>query len=319
MGNLEFTRNGNKNLNKLLLWLLDIPIDGVVVSNPYLVQYIRKKYQNLEISVSCFANVNSVEKARFWEDLGVTVITLSQVELNRNFKMLQKIRESVECELQLIVNDNCIYDCPVFFYHNNLTSHGSQIQSRLGTFMFDYCFLNCRYRMISEPENFIRAVWIRPEDLSIYEKVGINKFKLIDRGMHTEAIGLIIDAYSQRSYKGNLYDLFNSASKSLWLKKPSFFHKVKYFFHPFTVNIFKMFKHRKIVKDIEVYIDNTKLDGFINFFFNNDCRYVSCKDCGYCRKVAEEAVKINRQYRQKAVEDYKRFINEIVSGGIFTY
>ncbi|MCK9603506.1 MAG: U32 family peptidase [Candidatus Omnitrophica bacterium] len=319
LGNLEWTSAGHRELSKLLAWLLDIGTDGVAVANPYIAQHIRAKYPHLEISVSCFANVNSVEKAKFWEDMGVSTITLPPVELNRDFKLLRKVRENIKCQLQLIVNDNCLSHCPLFIYHNNLTSHASQSKGKVGIFMFDYCFLICKYLRIKEPANFIRAAWIRPEDISVYENIGIDRFKVVDRGMHADAIALIADAYSKRSYKGNLYDLFNNPSTSLWLNKPSFFHKFRYFFHPFTVNLFKLFKNRKVVQNIKVSIDNTKLDGFIEYFFDHECRYNSCAECGYCTKIAQKALKIDPDFREKALEDYGSFIKEIISGGIFKY
>ncbi len=319
LGNREWTRSGQNELNKLLDWIYQINTDGVVVASPYLAQFIKKRYARLKISVSCFANVNSVERARFWEDLGAAVITLSQVELNRNFKLLKQIRKNVKLELQLIVNDNCTHDCPLFFYHNNVTSHGSQMASELGSFIFDYCFLTCRLQRIANPMYFIRTAWIRPEDKKIYEDIGIDRLKLVDRGMHSDAIASIVDAYSKGSYPGNLYDLFNSPSKSLWLKKVNFFHKLKYFFHPQSVNIFKILKHRGVVKDIEVYIDNTKLDGFINYFFEEDCRYKSCRECGYCQQIADKVVSICPEYREKAKAEYGTFLEEIISGEIFRY
>ena len=88
---------------------------------------------------------------------------------------------------------------------------------------------------------------------------------------------------------------------------------------PFTVNILKMLKHRGVVKDIEVYIDNTRLDGFINYFLEQDCRYKSCKECGYCQEVADKAVKISPDYREKTAKEYKSFLDDIISGGIFRY
>jgi collagenase-like PrtC family protease len=317
LGNREWTRAGQNELHSLLTWLSEIHTDGVVVASPYLAQLINKSYPQLKISVSCFANVNSVEKAKFWEDLGAALITLSQVELNRNFKLLKRIRKNVKLELQLIVNDNCTQDCPLFFYHNNVTSHGSQSHGDSGNFMFDYCFLMCRFQRIVDPLYFIRTAWIRPEDIKIYENIGIDRLKLVDRGMHTDAIALIVDAYSKGSYPGNLYDLFNSPSKSLWLKKPNLFHKLKYFFHPFSANLFKMLKHRGVVEDIEVYIDNEKLEGFINYFFEQDCRYQSCKECGYCQDIADKAVKISPEYREKTAKEYGAFLDEIISGEIF--
>ncbi len=319
MGNKEWTMTGQRRIEKILDWLSTIETYGVIVASPYLFQYIRKRYPQFKISVSCFANVNSVEKAKFWENLGASEITLSQVELNRNFYVLEKIRKNIKCGLQLLVNDNCLQDCPMFYYHNNAVSHASETSTKLGSYIFDYFRLMCRYKMLFDPANFIRAAWIRPEDLKFYENIGIDRFKLVDRAMDTDAIGLIVEAYSKRNYDGNLYDLFTNPSKSQWLKKPNLFHKFKYFFHPFAVNIFKLIQKRNLVSDMQVYIDNKKLDGFINHFLNSDCRSKSCNDCNYCKKIAERAVKIDPVYREKIVKQYEEILNDIISGGVFKY
>ena len=319
LGNREVTRSGQNKIMRLLSWLSEINVDGIVVTIPYLLEFAKRKYQKFKFSVSCFANVNSVEKAKFWEGLGASVITLSLVEANRNFKLLEKIRKSVSCELQLIVNEICIQDCPMYFYHNNTTSHSSQQFSGNNPFMIDYCRLICKYRRIANPVNFIRAAWIRPEDLVVYENVGIDRFKLVDRCMNTDTIVLAVDAYSNRSYHGNLNDLFSNASKNLWIKKSGFMHKFKYFMHPFIINIFKMFKHRGIVRDTLVNIDNTKLDGFIDHFLSEDCRYKSCKDCGYCQKFADRAVKVDPEFRKQAMKQYEDLIDQTISGDIFKY
>lgn len=319
IGGQELTRTGQKKLHRLLSWLSETKVDGIVVAIPYLAQLIKRHYPHFRVIVSCFAHINSVMKAKFWEELGASTITLPQTELTRDFKLLRSIKENVRCELQLIVNDNCLQDCPLFFYHHNLTSHASQTSSKPGIFMFDYCRFMCRNMMIAEPANFIRSAWIRPEDISVYESIGIERFKVVDRNMTTEAIAFIVDAYLKREYRGNLYDLFINPSKSLWLQKPNLFHKLKHFFHPFAVNIFKLVNRRKLLTDMGVYIDNTKLDGFIEHFFNEECRYKSCEDCNYCRKIAERAVKINSEYKQRNADSYNKFIEEVISGEIFKY
>ncbi len=319
LGNFEWTRSGQARIEKLLGWLSGISVDGLVVASPYLAQYALKNYPHFKISVSCFAGVNSVEKARFWESLGVSVITLPQTELNRSFRLLEKIRKAVRCGLQLIVNDNCLLDCPWFFYHNNVTSHASQSGRFTGTFMFDYCRLNCRSSMVAEPEKFLRAAWIRPEDLSVYEGVGIDRFKLVDRTMCTDALLKIVNAYAARRYDGNLQDLFNDPSKSQWLKHPNILHKLKFILHPFSINLFRLLKHRHVVSDMQVYIDNNALDGFITHFLDRDCRYESCAECGYCRQAAKKAVRIDPAYQDRAGRQYRNFIDEVISGDIFRY
>ena len=110
LGNREWTITGQRQLRKLLTWLTDIKVDGVVVSVPYLGQFIKKNYPHFSIGASSFSLIDSVEKAIFWEDLGVNVINLPPPEMIREFKLLRKIKSRVKCDLQLVVNDNCIKD-----------------------------------------------------------------------------------------------------------------------------------------------------------------------------------------------------------------
>ncbi len=319
LGNKEWTISGHAKLKELLSWIIELKADGIVVANPYIFQYARKKYPSLEVSVSCLANVNSVEKAKYWDDLGASMITVSQVEVNRNFRLLEQMRRHTKCGLQILVNDNCLADCPIFFYHTNVTAHASQQGAHSQIVMFDYCKLFCRSRMLSEPVNFIRNSWIRPEDLKYYEDIGIDRFKIVDRTMTTDALERIVDAYECRSYKGNLFDLLLSPEKSLWLTKGGLLHKLKYFAHPFAVNIIKTYKNKNLADAFNVYIDNAQLDGFMDHFLKHDCRYTSCSECGYCQKIADKVVKIDEGLRQKAVQRYNSFLKEIVSGGIFEY
>ena len=75
----------------------------------------------------------------------------------------------------------------------------------------------------------------------------------------------------------------------------------------FKVNPFNIMKNAPQLKDIDVYIDNTKLEGFIDYFLETDCRGKSCDECGYCMRMAEKAVRIGPAYSEKAIGEYGRF------------
>ncbi len=319
LGNREWTISGNRRLNGLLDWISSAQAAGIAVASPYLAQYARKNYPALELSASVLAGVNSVEKAKYWEGLGASVITLNHTELNRDFRLLEKIRKNVKCALQLLVNDNCLLNCPLFSYHHNVIAHASQTSESLGRYTFDYCRLTCRQMMLADTTNFIKAAWIRPEDLKAYEDIGIDHFKLVDRTMNTESLERATAAYASRSYKGNLFDLFTNTSRLNWSKVSGFSHKFKYYFHPLSLNVFRLFGKRGVAKDLEVHIDNSKLDGFIEFFRNTDCRAMSCSECGYCAKIAEKAVRIPPAHRKEMLGVHDGFLSEIISGDILRY
>jgi len=319
LGGREFTRKGQKEIFSLLDWLVKIGVDSVTVSLPYLTELIKYRYSSLKINVSVMAHVDSIEKAKFWESLGVSSITLLHTRLNRNFKLLQKIKKNVKCQLQLIANNHCLYDCPLEEYHEIFNSHASQVKQSNGNFIFDYCYLTCRYKKIFSPKLLISSPWIRPEDVSLYEQMGIDSIKLVDRRLTSAELIKIINAYTGREYEGNLLDLFPALGGISPVSLSNIVLRTKHFFHPFSANIFMVPKLRYLLKKIEVFIDNKALDGFINFFLTHNCQVMSCEDCGYCREISERVVKIDKDYQNKICQEYRKFLGALYSGRAFRY
>lgn len=315
LDNKEWTSSGQKRIHRLLDWLVSMGVDSVVVSVPYLLQLIKKQYPKFRVSVSTLAGVNSIERAKYWQDMGADEICLFGPDVNRNFSLLQQIRKNIKSRLILIANNGCLYRCPFFIYHGTLNSHASQVNHWSRGFMIDYCRLSCDYRRISEPVNFIRADWIRPEDIHYYEDIGIDKIKFVDRSMKTERISLIVGAYTDRSYAGNLLDLFNFPSHGIVFS--SWFVRLKYFLRPFAVNLLKLYRGRSLLGEMKIYIDNKKLDNFLQKFLKEDCTLTSCQECGYCEKVRKQSVKIDPEYHDRTLKNYRRFLDDIISSKIF--
>lgn len=319
LNNLEWTIIGQKKIFQLIDWLINLNIDTVTIATPYLLSLIKKRYPSLKVSISDLAYVNTLPRAKYWENLGADCITLFNIDVNRNFALIKHIRNNIKCELKLIANANCLYGCPFYMYHANIASHASQSKHILRGFVIDYCRIICRYQQIIEPVNFIRSTWIRPEDIGYYEKMAVDSFKIIDRGMTTEAILSIADAYIKRHYGGNLLDLFPDPSKSILFTRSNWLLKLKYFFRPFTVNIFKLRKYSNLINSGAVYIDNNKLEGFISNISNIDCGKTICEKCGYCHGIAKNAIYIDNEKLKRLKEHYKICLDEIVSGDLFKY
>ena len=55
--------------------------------------------------------------------------------------------------------------------------------------------------------NYLRANWIRPEDLHLYEELGYHNFKIVERNTPTQILLERVKAYAERRYDGNLLDL----------------------------------------------------------------------------------------------------------------
>jgi len=309
----EFTRGGRREIFRLLDWLVKIGVDSVTVSLPYLAEIITKSYPGLKIKVSVMAHVDSLEKAKFWESLGVRSITLLHTKVNRDFELLKKIRKHLKCELQLMANNHCLYNCPLEEYHELFSSHASQTRNSDGNFIFDYCYLTCRYMKLSDPALLISSPWIRPEDVHLYEGLGIDSIKIVDRRLASMDLIRIIQAYLNGKYDGNLIDLFPNLGGLSLVNLPNILLKIKYSLRPFQINILNIPKLRKLLGKMQVFIDNRELDGFLDFFLTHDCKHVSCDECGYCQGIAGKVVKIDKNYQDRLCIEYKDFLNNFLT------
>jgi len=321
--NLELTRSMQNELARLVDWLVEIGVDGVTVSLPYMLEYVRRRAPRFFLTVSTMAHVDSPEKARSWESAGADKITLDEVTVNRNFARLEAIRAAVRCKLQLIVNNNCLHDCPFTIAHAAAGSHASQSGHSTKGFTLDFYRMYCLYTRLSDPAQFIRGDWIRPEDLHIYEDIGIDNIKLVSRGMSTAAMRRIVAAYTCRRYEGNFMDILPSAGKSLvFTKGIGTLRALRYFFRPGSVNVFKLMRIKKALSAMEglVSIDNRSLDGFFERLRGlGCCGKVPCHECRICDETAKSAVVVDKDKLARVCADARAVIDSFVSGDIFRY
>lgn len=321
LANTEVSGPMRKELLFLFDWLEGLSVEAITISMPYLSGFIKKHYPRFLLNVSTMAQVDSPDKAKFWEDLGAKKITLYEVNVNRNFDLIVKIRRAVKCELQLIVNNGCLYNCPLTLYHGLLCSHASQKGHALRGFIIDFYRIFCSYLRAKDPVNFIRADWIRPEDTHYYESLGIDSLKIVNRGMSTGAIRGIVTAYSDRSYEGNLLDLLPSPDKNINFNRVNPWYLLKFFLRPQLVNVFKLIKMKKLFTSIKdnIYIDNKKLDGFILSLQNKKCDLMLCDKCQWCAHIAAETVMVDSAKTYEASRHMEEFIEECTSGKLFKY
>jgi collagenase-like PrtC family protease len=258
LGNREFTAEGQGWLVEQLGGLQELGIEGVVLSNPYLVAFARARFPELRVAVSTAAAVDSLEKARFFEARGVDLIYLPEY-VNRDLRLLRKLRQGVGCRLALLVNVGCLLHCPIRGYHISVVSHSGESQE-LGTYV-DYPLMWCTREKAREPGQMLKAPWIRPEDLALYESLGYDEFKLAGREMDPDWILRAARAYAARRWDGDLNDLILG------------------------------FDHLEPFGEMPLRLANRALDGFVDFFQSkHDCRQ-GCGECRYCDDRAEQALR----------------------------
>lgn len=284
LGNVEYLPQNYSAIRELLDWISELEVEAVTVSIPYLMELIRRHYPQLNIVASVFCHIDSVDQARFYQQLGVSEITVVQL-FNRNFKFLQKFRQQLDCQLQLIVNNVCLLGCPYRRYHANINSHASSIFGSRPS--FDYPTICCTRTRLSNPEEIIKSPWVRPEDLCYYENIGIDRFKLSGRTKNTPWLKQAILAYAKRQSPANFAELLSVPNG------PGSINRKKY----------------AGVPEVELVVDNKQLDGFVQHFIDQECQLASCKACGYCEKIAHKAVKIDTSLAKNAVSGYNKLLD----------
>ncbi|MBI4650617.1 U32 family peptidase [Candidatus Desantisbacteria bacterium] len=129
LGNTEYSNPIRRQIFKLLDWLVSNGVDSVTVSIPLLLEWIKKNFPSLKVSVSVFSHVDTINMAHMYENLGADEITIIQ-NFNRDFKFLKALRQNLKIDLQLIVNNACLFGCPFRRYHSNINGHASQLNSK---------------------------------------------------------------------------------------------------------------------------------------------------------------------------------------------
>ncbi len=325
LGNQEWTGAFQRRLNKLLDWLTDIEVDTITVVLPYLLQIIKKRYPHFKVKVGIYAQVDTVKRAQYWQELGADGINLESFSINRDFVKLVRIREAVECELILIANHFCQPNCPFQIQHQNGFAHASGTDRR---FLIDYPLLQCNFRRFSDPTRLISSGWIRPRDLHNYEAMGYHTFKLIERNIPSSALLKRTQAYTQRQFDGNLAELLFSWGFKSHPPRFSWFHLLRTFgprhISPRRYGLVKKFLQLQGIfftaaqEQLPVVIDSRAIpDDFITRFQSDDCCDLDCAQCGYCARVAEKAVRIDARFLESVLPLYREIESILVSGAFW--
>jgi len=299
MGNMEWHKKTHRELLQHLDWLSNAGVDSVTVAIPYLLELIKHQFPRLRVEVSTIAHVNSVARAKLFESMGADTIMLDP-NINRDFKLLKAIRSAVTCKLGVLTNSLCLYQCPYELYCHNTLGHASQSHNQLNGFYLDYCVLRCALSKLSDTSQLIKSRWIRPEDLHIYQELGMDFSKIGGRAMPTEWIIRATAAYSSRNYQGNLYDILNTLTPKLKKAEPDR----------------SKTETTTVVSPPKVYIDNQALEGFIDLFKNQDC-LSECSYCNHCQKIADKAVKFDYSEVANYISVLEKYLDDLTSSNIF--
>lgn len=257
LGNAEFTEKGIGRVNRFLGRLWDIGIRHLTVTLPPLMAIVRDSGYPFKVKISTICQINCASKAAFYKAQGFDRLVIDE-DITRDFRRISQICEAFGEGVEMIANSLCLRSCPYKMFHYNYESHYSFARQDIRTFYE----LRCRAQKAANWTSALRVNWIRPEDLDLYEAVGVHNFKIQGRDsvIHGEPVRAV-EAYMKGSYDGNLCDLLS------------------------------LFDARKTGSQYHPRVDNRKLDGFIARFHDDpDSCTEDCDACGYCESFAKASI-----------------------------
>lgn len=310
-GNIEQNTVWQQEFVEFLKYLDSVGVNAYTITNPLILKIIKKHFPNAICRVSTFACVDSVEKARYWESMGANIICADFVTINRDFEVLKAMVQSLSsAKIELLATNSCLKYCPYIHTHVNCISHASTNTDASSSYI-DWCLLTCQFKELQSPEEYIKSPWIRPEDLSYYEELGIEHFKITERDFPTEILLKRLDAYSNRSYDGNLLDLIQghgfilNGTEEQPLRVRTDFENIDDVINEiYKIRGYKM--QRKYPQHI--FIDNKKLNGFLEYFRNGNCKG-NCQKCNYCSIISQNTITINEEVSDYLKKLYTQFEN----------
>ncbi len=287
LGELGYKNDGANKILSYLGEVYETGVDIITIASPFIHRLVKSQYPGLKTEISVYAEIDTIQKFRRWEELGADIINLPS-RVNRDFELLDCVSKSRGAEVELLVNESCLFHCPYSLYHHTISSH----RSRSPDEGLDYCMLECVQDRLEDPSELLKAAWIRPEDITHYEKTyRIDRYKIQGRQMSIEWIERTVEAYSAKRYSGNLLDLISPTYPD-WSTRSAAGQK-------------KQIGYR--VQDLrkpDVYIDNSRLGQFFKTIVKKGgCTPTKqCDTCRYCNRIAENLVQIKNQEQFKAYQ-----------------
>ncbi|MDO9231043.1 MAG: U32 family peptidase C-terminal domain-containing protein [bacterium] len=87
-----------KKIEKHLKFLKKIKIDGIIASDPGIINLVKKYLPNVDIHLSTQANATNFEAVKFWRDLGVKRIILAREVTLKEIEEISKKVKGIELE-----------------------------------------------------------------------------------------------------------------------------------------------------------------------------------------------------------------------------
>ncbi|OGV33511.1 MAG: hypothetical protein A2020_10460 [Lentisphaerae bacterium GWF2_45_14] len=229
-------------------------VDIVTTTSLAVARTVKKFFPNIEVRASVNMRIGNVNSMSYVSGLFDSFYI--QRDFQRNINYVRDVKQWCSKNgksLFMLANSGCLFCCPGQSFHDNLVAHDAEIDE---TKNIENWTPHVCWNLYKKRENWpaiLQSTWIRPEDIHNYEGI-IPVMKLATR-MHSHP-RMVIGAYANQSFSGNLLDLFEPGFSSA--------------FSPY-------------------YIDNKSFPD--DFFEKTSTCSKNCEICKYCADALEKVIK----------------------------
>ena len=177
-------------------------IDKITTASEFILNLITDKFPHFSVAISSYLKVNTKERAREFADKGAARIILPN-DLNADYSLIKEIRNSVNCEIELMANLGCLHNCPYHGVHGGYLDNQSRLPEKERDNIDPYK-LDCLPKMQKYPG---KITFIRPSEIKKFDDLGINYLKIVGRQLPVDWILRSTKAYLEMKYDGNLAEL----------------------------------------------------------------------------------------------------------------
>ena len=184
-------------------------LESVSLTNLLYVKFIKKAVSWIKIysSVNCY--LKTVEQALYFKKLWVDVLTIDR-DINRDTKLINQIKKRSWLDIQLMLNEWCIKNCPFRHTHFNIIANGIE-DTISNQKKWKYNLIerfSCTPMLADNKRIIFRMPIIRPEDLKYFDWL-VDYYKLVTRWLSTEKIDIFLKSYTQWFHNWNLLDILD--------------------------------------------------------------------------------------------------------------
>jgi collagenase-like PrtC family protease len=228
--------------------------DAVTTASPAVAAMVGRHFPKMPVIASVNMRIGTMRGMDYVAGLfdGYCV----QRDYNRRLGRLRRLRAWADAHgksLSMLANSGCLRFCSAQTFHDNLVAHETEVAAADN---IDYFLPYACWNYLREQSHWpavLQATWVRPEDLHNYDGL-FDVVKLATR-MH-ERPWVVLRAYVERRYDGNLLDLF----------EPGFSRA----FAPYVV-------------------DNSRFPA--DWFERTAGCDGHCEECGYCAAVLKQVLR----------------------------